>query len=199
MGCCSSGNLVAEDRERQMHEAATAMCNIQPSHFVLQVGFAHGHGLREALRLIRGGQGRVLGTETSQVLMSHVGRGLGEELQQGTLELGLYHPSSTPFIHNMFDVVFTVNDFLYWHDINATLKEVYRVMRPGCLFLTCLYQEPMVSKADRERQVHAHIDTKQYADSLTENGFVKVKIQEHRNAKSGFKYQTIYAYSRQRK
>ncbi|XP_052802947.1 ubiquinone/menaquinone biosynthesis C-methyltransferase UbiE-like [Mya arenaria] len=201
MGCCSSSASAGVISKEQLHGAAAQLCGIQPSHFVLELSFSKGLGLKQALSLIKGGTGRVVGTETSKLNISAVTRELCEDIELGALEVCLQDSELLPFIHNMFDVIYTVNGNLTWADQTAALKEIYRVLRPGCLFMTCVYKEPVVTKKKQSKQIQIEREfhSDEYVQDLKESGFTKVKIKEHRNAVSGYKYLAVYAYARQMK
>ncbi|XP_060569655.1 uncharacterized protein LOC132728062 [Ruditapes philippinarum] len=207
MGCCNSTEIEEElDPLAQFHESTARQCDIKPNYFVLEIGFYKGHGLQVVLELLNGGPGRVMGTETSEKHLEEVTKKLHEDIDTGTLELDLSAPESLSYLHNMFDCVYNVNGFYYWDDIKTAACEIYRVLRPGCLFLTCIHDyKPVLTKKQQKRQDNVPkvknkgISIQDYADILREQGFANVRILEHRNIHSGFKYQTVQAFARKRK
>lgn len=150
-------------------------------------------------RFITGGSGRLVGIETSQAALDKVTNQLQDDISTGTLELELCTPESLTFIQSMFDCVYNVNGFYSWEDIGTALREIYRVLRPGCLFLTCVRKKSKLTEKELREMPNSNATIQEYADALKENGFVKIKIQEHRNAHSGFKYQTVHAFTRTKK
>lgn len=145
-----------------------------------------------------GGPGRVIGTDSSSASTDKASKLLKDDLQYGTVELVLSSPENFTFIPNMFDIVFTVNGFYFWNDMDATLREIYRVLRPNCLFLTCVFK--LISTKQKYLEIpNNNCTTEMYVYMLKEHGFVRVNTVEHCNAKSGLKYQIVRAYTRKRK
>ncbi|XP_045172083.2 uncharacterized protein LOC123534095 [Mercenaria mercenaria] len=200
---CSGSSAVKKDKDTQLaqlHQSTALQCEIKPHYFVLEIGFGKGQGLEEALKHLQGGSGRVIGTETSQKLLDEVTKKLKDDIATGTLELDLCLPETLTYINSMFDCVYNVNGFFYWEDINTTVQEIYRILRAGCLFLTCVHKKKNeLTLKEQQELKNPDFTIQQYADMLKEHGFVKIKIQEHRNAHSGFKYQTVQAFARRRK
>jgi len=146
-----------------------------------------------------GGTGRAIGTETVSSKIQHVSQAMKEDMDTGTIELVSTTPDNLPFINNMFDVVLTVNDFFIWEDIPKALREVYRVLRPSCLFLSCIQPQGTVStsrmRVQQLGEKHVDLTLPMYMQLLCENGFIKVRVEEHRNATLGYKYHLIQAYT----
>lgn len=102
----------------------------------------------------------------------------------------------------MFDIVFTVNNFFYWKDTELALQEVYRVLRPGALFLSSFQPNGLKSSKKKKTgtgKINSDLTTSVYMGKLQDCGFVKIQAEEHRNATSGCKYQIIKAYKRKTK
>lgn len=145
---------------------------------------------------ITGGSGRLIGTETNKTLMDKVTNWLQADTETGVLELNLCSPDTLPFIPNMFECVYNVNGLYHWEDLRTA---IYRVLRPGCLFLTCVHKNNVPTKKELRAIRNHEYTIEQYVDTLKDHGFVRVRIHEHRNAHSGFKYQTVLASTRARK
>ena len=64
--------------------------------------------------------------------------------------------------------------------------------------VTC-YSNLMSTKPNKNvtRSKKHSLDT--FVEALKENAFVRIKVEEHRHADTGFKYHAIYAFTRRRK
>ncbi|MFI7636697.1 class I SAM-dependent methyltransferase [Nonomuraea sp. NPDC049400] len=95
---------------------------IKPGEHVLEVGYGPG-GLVKLLG--RTGAARVCGVDPSPEMRSQAARrAKGADLRLGTAE-------DTGFAGDSFDCVVAVNNVALWPDLEAGLRELRRVTRPG--------------------------------------------------------------------
>jgi len=75
-----------------------------------------------------------MATEANKAL---IGKGLAS-FSQLTIQDGY---AGLPFADNSFDSIFTVNTIYFWDNAAAQALELYRVLKPGGIFLTCFATE----------------------------------------------------------
>ncbi|KAL4223043.1 hypothetical protein ACF0H5_016520 [Mactra antiquata] len=190
-----------------VYQSVIQHCSLEPYHFVLNIGFNTGQAFSEVFKQLKGrnsfpysnsvqgGTGRVIGTETSDSKIKKVKKEFHEEVNYGILELTKCTSDNMPFITDMFECVFTVNGLHDWIHLNETLQEIYRILRPGCVFVSSIqdYKEVMKnSKRTAKTKVHT-VD--EFIHSLKENGFVKIRTHDHRDSRTGSKYDVVKAFT----
>lgn len=68
-----------------------------------------------------------------------------EFLGNGKLSLHLCDIKAMPLEDNTVDKVFHSNCYYFWPDLRKASAEIYRVMKPGMLFLCCSTLKPLVT------------------------------------------------------
>ncbi|WP_084963553.1 class I SAM-dependent methyltransferase [Thermoactinospora rubra] len=122
-------------------EEVLRLLRVEPGQEVLEVGYGPG-GL---VRLLRGtGAGRICGVDPSPDMRAMAMRQADErvELKVGTAEDTGYPPGS-------FDRVVSVNNAPLWPDLEAGVRELRRVLRPGGLAVIAWHGGTRPSRLDR--------------------------------------------------
>lgn len=96
---------------------------------VLEVGFGGGVGLELILR--HAPDARVTGVERAADMVALARRRFTEALRAGRLELVSASVDQLPLADARFDAACTANCVYFWPDLDAGLRELARVLRPG--------------------------------------------------------------------
>ena len=102
---------------------------LKPKHRVLDIGFGGGIALEMMARKMS--IGTVVGMEMSDTALNQAYRRFQRQIKQGCLELVKGVIEEMPFSEGEFDRVATVNTIYFWSDINQSLMEIYRVLKPN--------------------------------------------------------------------
>ena len=102
---------------------------LPPDAEVLEVGFGGGVGLELILR--HAPDARVTGVERAADMVSLARRRFSEALRAGRLELVSASVDRLPLADARFDAACTANCVYFWPDLDAGLRELARVLRPG--------------------------------------------------------------------
>jgi ubiquinone/menaquinone biosynthesis C-methylase UbiE len=102
---------------------------IGPSDSVLEVGPGPGVGVELVAAKVP--QGRVVGIDPSETMLTMARRRNRDAIKAGRVELCHGTVSNLPFDDATFDAAFTINTLHLWPDAVAGLAEVRRTLRPG--------------------------------------------------------------------
>jgi len=111
----------------RQHELVDLL-DIRAGDRVLEVGYGPG-GLIRLLR--RTPAARISGVDPSPEMRDLVARAHRAEIAAGRIELRLGTADRTGFTDAEFDRVVSVNNVALWPDLEAGLRELHRVTRPG--------------------------------------------------------------------
>jgi arsenite methyltransferase len=106
---------------------------LEPGAEVLEVGFGGGVGLDLILR--HAPDARVTGVERAADMISLARRRFAADLRSGRLTLTEASVDHLPFPAAHFDAACTANCVYFWPDLDAGLRELARVLRPGAILI----------------------------------------------------------------
>lgn len=133
------GNVRCWFMDRRNAEAqisALARLNIEPTDFVLEIGFGTGRLLKQIAK--KAPQGYVGGVEPSE-LMLHKGENRTWRFRKdGRVEIKWGIADALPWPDATFDKVAALHCFHLWEDPARAVAEVRRVLKPGGLFVLVL-------------------------------------------------------------
>ena len=128
------------------------------------------------------GSGSIHGVDFSPTMVKMASKRLGlrdkgkHEADTGKIVLHECSVTEMPFEANVFDSVFHCNCYFYWPDMDAAVKELYRVMKPGAKIVTTMNYEESLRGQRKGLMRYGNIDTARYMDSLKRNGFGNVRM-----------------------
>jgi ubiquinone/menaquinone biosynthesis C-methylase UbiE len=129
--------IMARETWRQNVRAMDALGVGQADH-VLDIGCGHGRSLAELAA--RAPQGRIVGLDPSELMVEIAKRRNRPLVEAGRVDVILSSVESLSFADDMFDKVVCVHVLYFWKDIEKSLREIARVLKPGgrlgLLFLT---------------------------------------------------------------
>jgi ubiquinone/menaquinone biosynthesis C-methylase UbiE len=102
---------------------------IERSDVVLDVGCGHGRSLTELAA--RASTGRVIGVDSSKLMVEIAARRNRRLVQTARVDVVLATAEALPFPNGFFDKVLCVHALYFWQDIDASLREIARVLKPG--------------------------------------------------------------------
>jgi len=128
----------------ESNDWTVSLLDIQPNDRVLEVGFGPGLAVRSAAKLAS--QGFVAGIDHSETMVREAGKLNAQGIQSGRIELKKADVSSIPYNDDSFDKVFAVNVIYLWPDLEKTVRELGRVLRPGGLLALYLAPRELIDK-----------------------------------------------------
>lgn len=101
---------------------------------VLDVGCGHGRSLMEIAA--RAPRGRSVGIDPSKLMVEIAAKRNRTLIEAGRIDVFLSGVESLPFPDDMFDKALCVHVLYFWKDVEMSLREIRRVLKPGgCLAL----------------------------------------------------------------
>jgi SAM-dependent methyltransferase len=129
--------IVARETWHQNLRVMDAL-GIDRSDQILDLGCGHGRSLAELAT--RASMGHVVGADSSELMVEIASQRNRAPIQAARVEVVLDSVESLPFADDAFDKVLCVHVLYFWKDLDVSLREIARVLRPrgrlGLLFRT---------------------------------------------------------------
>jgi ubiquinone/menaquinone biosynthesis C-methylase UbiE len=120
--------IMARETWSQNLRAMDAL-GIDERDHVLDVGCGHGRSLTELAA--RAPRGHVVGVDPSELMIDIAARRNRSLIEAARVDVVLSTVESLPFPDGAFDKAQCVHVLYFWKDIEASLREIARVLKPG--------------------------------------------------------------------
>lgn len=129
-----------------LNEWAVSMLDVQPDDRVLEIGYGPGVGIQKIAELAL--NGFVSGIDPSDVMARQASKRNAASISAGRVGLLEGSVSSLPYGDRSFDKVLSVNNIMLWPELEKSMKEVHRIMKPGGRLVIAL--NPRWAKESRD-------------------------------------------------
>lgn len=102
---------------------------IDKSDRILDVGCGHGRGLTELAGRAR--RGRVVGADPSELMVEIAAQRNRPLIKAARVDVIIATAESLPLPDDFFDKVLCVHVLYFWKDLDVSLREIARVLKPG--------------------------------------------------------------------
>src|SRR5829696_8495634 len=154
---------------RRRNAWAVSLIDVQRDDRVLEVGFGPGIAIRELSRLAH--EGYVCGIDHSELMVRQARRRNADGVRRGLVDLRLGSVDAVPAFGAPFDKILAVNAHLFWHEPDARLEHLRRLLRPAGLI--ALAHQPRGPGASDETATE---NGRQIATALGRAGFSELRI-----------------------
>lgn len=120
--------IMARETWRQNLRAMDALGIDQTDH-ILDIGCGHGRSLTELAA--RAPRGHVVGVDPSELMIEIAAQRNRPLIEAGRVNVVLSSVESLPFPDGAFDKAQCVHVLYFWKDIETSLREIARVLKPG--------------------------------------------------------------------
>jgi len=172
---------------------AVKMCKLKPDDHVLEIGFGPGVGLKCAYDVVKGGEGKVFGIDTSEFMVEKAGELLKPAIEDKRVTLFHGSVASIPLDDSSLDCVFHCNCFYFWPEPEVAAKEIYRVMKPGSSMITTISLYRVNKAKDAGILKYGNPDVNAYMECLKKCGFENVHMETHKDLTTDTDLQVIFA------
>jgi len=180
--CGEIGRKVGEEmnlHHRELREWGFSYIKFKQNYTVLDAGCGGGDTISRLVALCP--QGKIYGIDYSDEMVRLASENNAEAIKSGHVKIQNASVSSLPFSDSFFDMVSALETTYFWPDLDATLKEIHRVMKKNAVF-TMINETYMNEKFRMEiEELHRLIDLKvytpeEYESFFSKAGFSNIKI-----------------------
>ncbi len=151
--------------------------SLKPGDRVLDLSCGVGWATRMLAEAVAGEQGMAVGMDVSDEMIARA-RAASRDVENVLFTIG--SADEIPWRDESFEKTLSIESFYYYHDQEAVLRELYRVLIPGgsLFILINLYKENPYSLGWVERlKVPVHVRSEaEYEEMLRAQGFVEIRI-----------------------
>jgi ubiquinone/menaquinone biosynthesis C-methylase UbiE len=155
---------------RRRNAWAVSLLEVRPDDRVLEIGFGPGLAILELSRIAP--QGYVCGIDHSELMLRHARRRNADGIRRGVVDLRLASIDDLPVFDAPFDKILAVNAVLFWYELDACLKELRGLLRPGGL-IAVAHQPRGPGASDETSAARGQ----EIAAALTRVGFSAVQVE----------------------
>jgi ubiquinone/menaquinone biosynthesis C-methylase UbiE len=141
---------------RDMEHAAIDELDPAPSAAVLSIGFGPGVGIAALVQRLS--EGPVAGIDPSSTMVDQARRRNRRAVDTGRVSLACAGAESIPWPDEAFDGVLAVNSIQLWDPLEAGVREVARVLRPGGALVTITHVWAVEKRAPLEQWIGSTTD-----------------------------------------
>lgn len=167
-------------RNKALNDAALRFLGIEPGDDALEVGFGGGYLLGEVLTRVT--HGLVAGIDVSAAMTDYCQSRFRRQLLAGKLDLKCASVSSIPYGDERFNKVYSVNSLFYWPDVGQGLKECWRVLRAGGIFVLIFTSRASLKNKPFAKHGLTLLDGEDIARIMKDVGFEITRVSEASDA-----------------
>jgi len=155
---------------------ALGQLELEAFYAVLEVGCGHGETLRTMAR--RAASGFAAGIDPSDVMVRLAARRLRREIRSGRVEVRQAETARIPFEDARFDAALAVYVLYFWPEPAVELREIRRVLRPGCTLLLGFRPESAEARRRLPASVYHLRPVPAVERLLRETGYETMRVTE---------------------
>lgn len=129
------GKKMNESNE-SLYDFAIESMQLSDGDNILEVGFGNGKFFNKIFA--KKNDLKISGLDYSADMINEARATNQQNINSGKLTLRYGNSDKIPFPANSFDKVFCINVVYFWEDPSKHLREIYRVLKPGCKFYSVL-------------------------------------------------------------
>src|SRR5262245_6566840 len=153
--------------------------NIGRADRILDVGCGGGRTIQKLAAIAT--NGRVNGLDYSSASIDVARQTNADLIAAGRVTVGQGSVAALPFAGRTFDLVTAIETHYYWPDLDGSMREILRVLKPGGTFA-------LIAETVKDRQPNplyrlampllgaAHLTTQEHSNLLQHAGFVDVVV-----------------------
>ncbi|MCB2356393.1 class I SAM-dependent methyltransferase [Clostridium estertheticum] len=142
---------------------------------VLDIGFGNGYLLN---LLAKKNEGGFYGIEISDDMLKAGYKRNKELIKQRKIHLAVGNVMDIPFENYFFDKVYTVNTVYFWKDLDKSLSEIRRVLKPNGIFINAIYSKQWLDNIKYTQYGFLKYTPKELEEATLRNGLNVIKVIE---------------------
>lgn len=146
---------------------------VAPGDKILEIGMGNGFFIKEIV--FSADSVEYFGCDFSETMIAEASKINKQHIADGRVHLHLAAAEALPFDNETFDKIFTVNTIYFWEDLEATFKELKRVLKPGGRLLISVRPESSMQKYPFTKYGFRLFSSESLSDLLEQHGFTVQK------------------------
>ncbi|MFW2491938.1 class I SAM-dependent methyltransferase [Clostridium chromiireducens] len=142
---------------------------------VLDIGFGNGYLIKN---LAKKNEGYFYGIEISYYMVKTGCKRNSELIALGKVNLTKGNVMEIPFETSFFDKVYTVNTIYFWQDIDKSLSEIKRVLKPNGIFINVIFSKEWLDKIKYTEYGFSKYTPRELEEVTTRNGLNVIELIE---------------------
>ena len=166
-----AGKAVARIMNRQnraLYDEMIRLLSPSDTDDVLDIGCGNGYVLQ---LLARQCGGAFAGVDPSRSMIRSAARRNRAFVQSGRMTLACQDAGEMSFADASFHKAYTINTVYFWHDLQSTMAEIRRVLKPGGLFINTVYTNETLSRFPHTQFGYKRYTTEQLISAGENAGF----------------------------
>jgi len=159
---------VMNGQNRPMYHETAQRLSLSGSNNILDIGCGNGYMLN---MLASQHNGTFSGIDISESILRAASRRNRSFIRAGQMSFTLAHAAELPFDDAAFDRAYTVNTVYFWEDLDKTMAEIRRVLRPQGIFVNALYTNDTLSGLSHTQHGYKRFTSEQLIESAHNSGF----------------------------
>lgn len=142
---------------------------------ILDIGFGNGYLINN---LAKKNEGDFYGIEISEDMIKTGYKRNYKLIEQEKVHLVKGNVMDIPFEDDFFDKIYTVNTVYFWEDLDKSLLEIKRALKPNGIFINAIYSKEWLDKIKYTQHGFSKYSPSELVEITSSNGLNILKITE---------------------
>ncbi|MDR0854022.1 MAG: class I SAM-dependent methyltransferase [Clostridiales Family XIII bacterium] len=160
--------FVMNRQNQRQYLGTEAILELGTSDAVLDIGFGNGYMLN---RLADRNSCHFYGIDISHDMLDVAKKRNKKHIEDGRMSLSLGSAEQTGLADGLIEKAYTINTVYFWSSLDAGLKEIWRVLRPGGVFINTVYSKAMLDSLPVTKNGYAKYEIGEFLEAGERNGF----------------------------
>lgn len=167
------GRIVANklnETNALLYDVTIDAMDLRDHSSVLELGFGNGRFFKKIFT--KASDLKITGLDFSQLMVDTARKENSELIENGELNIVYSTCQALPFDADQFDKVFSVNVVYFWDDPGESLREIFRVLKPGGKFYTSIRLKETMQNFPYTQYGFTLYDEEEWKTLLTRHKFI---------------------------
>ena len=139
---------VMNRQNRPLYNETIRLLALSKTDNVLDIGCGNGYVLN---MLAHQYDCKFTGIDISMSIIENASKRYHKFVKDGKLTFSCQNANMMSFADNSFDKTYTINTVYFWENLDATMSEIWRVLKPNGLFINTLFSNKKLSQFSHTR------------------------------------------------
>lgn len=161
-------SLIMNRQNRPLYDETIRLLALSDSDSTLDIGCGNGFVLN---LLARQHSGTFAGIDPSEEIINTALRRNRKYIKSKQMSLSCQEAGSMSFQDASFSKAYTINTVYFWSDLSKPMDEIWRVLKPGGIFINTLYTNETLARFSHTQHGYTRYDAQQLIKAGTDAGF----------------------------